>query len=377
MPPPAVGHPLRLHPFRAMRLSPQRVGDPASARAFARPYRAVAGRLRSWERAGHVTHDTEPGLYLHEYSVGGLTVRGLVGALDLSRRADAIGDRAVLPHEGVHPRQVAELATRMAEMQMNPAPILLAHRGPVSVRRALQGVRGEQPLASFTDKQQHQHRVWALRDPDLLELVSRALAPESAVIADGHHRHAAYLELQADHPGTAWDRGLAMLVDQEDTPLFLGPIHRAIQGPRWGTWLETTRGLGAQTSTGPRADILPRLGPQTLVLTDGRRWAAVRYPETDDHQGAVEWLERQLLPALPRRPAAVRYHHTVETALTGLTGRHASSRRGPGRIAALLPAADFDHVAAVAAAGHLMPQKATSFQPKPGLGVFMRSLRDE
>ena len=38
----------------------------------------------------------------------------------------------------------------------------------------------------------------------------------------------AYLELQQRHPGTAADRGLAMLVDQDDTPLFLGAIHRTL-----------------------------------------------------------------------------------------------------------------------------------------------------
>ena len=37
--PPYVAKPLRLDPFRGMMLSPARVGDPASARAFARPYR--------------------------------------------------------------------------------------------------------------------------------------------------------------------------------------------------------------------------------------------------------------------------------------------------------------------------------------------------
>ena len=81
--PPYVAGPLQLTPFRALSLAPRRVGDPASARAFARPYRGVPQRLQTWQRRGLATRDEVPALYLHEYSDSGLTVRGLVGCLDL------------------------------------------------------------------------------------------------------------------------------------------------------------------------------------------------------------------------------------------------------------------------------------------------------
>ena len=97
VPPPYLATPLRLEPFRALTLAPQRVGDAAAARAFGRPYREVAGRLRRWEATGRVLRDDEPAVYLHEYTAGGITVRGLVGALDMSRRAADLDSRAVLP----------------------------------------------------------------------------------------------------------------------------------------------------------------------------------------------------------------------------------------------------------------------------------------
>ena len=43
----------------------------------------------------------------------------------------------------------------------------------------------------------------------------------------------------------------------------------------------------------------------------------------------------------------------------------------------LLPAPEVDLVLRIAAADRLLPEKATSFQPKPSLGVLIRSLRDE
>ena len=72
----------------------------------------------------------------------------------------------MLPHEGIHPAQADELADRMAEMAMNPAPILLMHRAPARLRDAAR--RGSPPRAAdheFTDRAEQQHRVWAIREP--------------------------------------------------------------------------------------------------------------------------------------------------------------------------------------------------------------------
>ena len=97
-------------------LAPSRIGDPASARAFARPYRGSPHRCGvAAARPGQPR--PEPGLYLHEYTASGITVRGLVGALDLSRARRPATRSRCCPHEGVHPAQAEELASRMAEMQ--------------------------------------------------------------------------------------------------------------------------------------------------------------------------------------------------------------------------------------------------------------------
>ena len=45
--------------------------------------------------------------------------------------------------------------------------------------------------------------------------------------------------------------------------------------------------------------------------------------------------------------------------------------------AVLLPAPDVDLVLRIAGDDRLLPEKATSFQPKPSLGVLIRSLRAE
>jgi uncharacterized protein (DUF1015 family) len=365
--PPHGAWPLRLLPFRGLTLAPRRIGDLASVRAFTRPYRAVPERLDRWERRGQVTHDDEPAVYLHEYTAGGITVRGLVGGLDLSRRAGTRRGVTVLPHEGIHPAQVDELAQRMVEMQINPAPILLVHRGSEDVRRLLAQVQTRPAHLTFTDRAQQQHRIWAVRDPAEMARIGVALQHTRALIADGHHRYAAYLRLQELQPGTATDSGLAMLVDQDDTPLFLGAIHRLLGGTTIEGLREAADRVGARFEGTDDRRGLASLGPDTVVASDGTSWATL-HPGLGPDRAVVEWLHQDLVPALVRPPSSTTYLHAVDDALAAVR-----RRRG---VALLMPAPEFAQVLRIAAADRLLPEKATSFQPKPSVGVLIRSLRD-
>lgn len=365
--PTLVARPLRLNPFRALMLAPNRIGAQASARSFARPYRDVAERFATWQRSGQVTHDDQPALYLHEYTTSGVTIRGLVGALDLTRDATTRDEVAVFPHEGVHPAQATELADRMAEMAMNPAPILLTHQAPAQLRHLLEDVRARAAHHQFTDRSGQFHRVWAIREDAVLDRVRDQLDGARALIADGHHRYAAYGQLRSRHPALApgSNAGLAMLVDQDDTPLFLGAIHRILTGLSLGDLAHL--GPAVRSAAGPQ-DAIAALAPTTVVVTDGHDWATIDLPRTDDRL-TVEILHEDLLPTLPRRPSAIGYAHSVDEALSAVA-RH----RG---LAVLMPVPDFAEVLRAAAHGRLLPEKATSFQPKPSVGVLIRSLRDD
>lgn len=367
--PPYVAGPLRLEPFAALRLVPARVGNPTTGRAFARPYRDVTARLERWEAKGLVRRDILPALYLHEYTSGGITVRGLVGALDVARRARHPRDRAVLPHEGIHPRQADDLADRMEDMALNPAPILLVHRGSDRLREVLAGITATTPDEVFDDRSDQRHRLWAIRDAATLASIAAEIAGSQALIADGHHRYAAYLRLQRRHadpttPGTCGptDSGLAMLVDHGDTPLFLGAIHRTLAGTDLDAVRTAVRAVGLNATTTDQAGAMGSLGPRTLVVTDGAEWVTIHLDTADD-RAAVEIVHHDIIPELPHGPSTVHYHHRAEDAL---------SRAGLDEIAVLLPAPTVDLVMRVALEDRLLPEKATSFQPKPSLGVLIR-----
>jgi len=365
--PPYVAGPFRLEPFPALMLIPARVGDPSTGRAFARPYKEVAARLRRWQRKGLVEHDATAALHLHEYTANGITIRGLVGRLDVSRRATRAEDRVVLPHEGIHPAQADELADRMAEMEMNPAPILLVHRGTAGLRALLTEVMQAEPDRAFTDRSRQRHRIWTIRTEEALAAIAAELATTRALIADGHHRYAAYLRLQSRDLGPAYDSGLAMLVDHLDTPLFLGAIHRRLHGTNLADVQTAALALGHGFRLADRPQAVAALGGSRLVVTDGAQWAVLQL-NVPAGRAAVEVFHGSVIPAGPHGPSRIGYHHTVEDALAGCT---------PGdSVAVLLPSTTVDETFAIAEADRLLPEKATSFQPKPSLGVLIRSLTD-
>ncbi|QCX27341.1 DUF1015 family protein [Nocardioides jishulii] len=363
--PASPAHPVELRPFRGVRLSPQKVANPSTARAFARPYRDVATRLSRWQDEGLVELDLEPALYLHEYSVHGMTIRGLVGGLQLSTRATHHDERSVFAHEAIHPEQADELAARMYEMGMNPGPILLVHRGPATVRALQRRVMERQPDHAYTDRSGQEHRLWRITDEAQLQTIAEGLSDSRFMIADGHHRYAAYLRLQEMHPGTPWDRGLTMVVDQEDTPFFLGPIHRTFKRRSLLALKTAAASVSATTREVTETEALRALGPKTLVATDGRRWMVIDLPE-GPRTSAVEFLHQRLLPTAGSDDVV--YHHSVEEAITAATASYVS---------VLLPAPDYSLLDRAMERGHLLPEKATSFQPKPSLGVLMRSVDSE
>ncbi len=157
-----------------------------------------------------------------------------------------------------------------------------------------------------------------------------------------------------------------MLVDQADTPLFLGAIHRTLPTVRLDVLVEATRAAGAEVTARSRQQALGALDSTHLVLTDGETWYAVA-PHGLDREAAVSWLHDHVLPRLPEPPPRLEHHHTVEEALTATS---------PAAPAVLLPSPDFAQVQALVESGGLLPEKATSFQPKPSLGVIMRPVND-
>jgi uncharacterized protein (DUF1015 family) len=317
-------------------------------------YDEPARRLSDWQQAGVVIQDERPALYVYEQQIGGAVLCGLVGSLGLDPTR-----RVVLPHEDVMPHWVDDRFELMEATDADLEPILLAYAGGGAASDAVDEARAGEPwLVADTENGAH-HRIWRIDDPVKLTKIADELSTRDALIADGHHRYAAYLERnrrEPDRPGT--EVGLAMLVDNERHPLTLDPIHRVVPGLT----------LDLVSSRTPDSwQVLPgRVEgvPDRIAITDGTSWVTLQSTE-GQVTPTVALLHRELLPAWGVPVDEITFHHALTDAV---------ALAGPTQAAVELVAPTMNQVLQSAARGVVLPQKATSFGPKPRVGLLFRML---
>lgn len=344
------------------------------------PYELAASTWRRWHEQGVLQRDTEPALWVYEQEGPGGLLVGLVGTVPVDE------PHAVLPHEDVMPGPVLDRARLMTSVGANLEPILLVHDSTTASSTATElvdRVRADPPALELSSDDGARHRLWRLTDPQVHASVTADLAGRSLLIADGHHRFAAYQRieraLRGDPTESGWRRGLALVVDGGAHPLRLGAIHRCLHG------LELLRALDTVGADVDVVELSSRAGsedwlhesPSTaLVITDGSRWVglASENPELVPRpERSAEWrslpsalLHEVLIPERWQlREDAVTYHHTVAGALRMAAG---------SGIAVLLPPLTLATVIERASAGELLPRKSTSFGPKPRTGLLMRQV---
>jgi uncharacterized protein (DUF1015 family) len=376
-------------------------GQPGSAGADA------AAVLRAWLADAILVPDAEPALYAYEQvtpSPGGAPgrlQRGLIGAVRLAPREAGI----ILPHEAVAPGPVAGRLALMTATEANLEPIFLLYDGaaggaPGTATRILAEVAcGQKPLAEAVTPDGIRHRLWAITDAAELAAIAADLEDRTALIADGHHRYAAYLELQERHRAAGngsgpWDYGLALLVDSAAYPPAVGAIHRVIPGLPAGAAARlagaafTVRDLPGGTADLPAAleqlGAAGQLGVAFLVAGDGR---AALLTDPDPAQVAAAMRDK---PSEPwrRLPAAVLQEllmsriwrvsddeATVRAVHDPVSAVRAAEAE-PGAVAVLCAPMSAADVYEVAAQGAIVPRKSTSFGPKPRTGLVLRTFAE-
>ncbi len=388
-------------------------GEPGS------PYQDAAADLTGWLADGILVADSVPGLYVYEQAaVGGVVLqRGLIGALGLAPYAAGI----VQPHENVMPGPVAGRRQLMEATQANLEPIFLLYQNGNGVATGLVDAvaDGRRPLAEATTTDGLRHRLWAITDPAQLAAIATDLAPRTALIADGHHRYAAYLELQrriwqtGAGPGP-WDRGLALLVDSAAYPPQVGAIHRVVEGlvPAQAARLASAAFEVTELSggSGNVPEILAQLAAACsrdvafVLAGQDRAWllsdpdpamlrAAVPDQPAELWQRVGGTVMADLLFAriwgIADDERSVRAFHDPagavaaadcrpgESGSDGSDGSDGSvgswgSGESPGGTAVLCCPMTAAQVYEVAALGRRVPRKSTSFGPKPRTGLVMR-----
>jgi uncharacterized protein (DUF1015 family) len=365
--------------------------------------RAAARLLREWLSAGVLIRDRVPALYLYEQAdeASSWLQRGIIGLVRLGS-PEAAG---ILPHEGVMPGLVADRRALMAATQANLEPIFLIYDGEragdsaAAAAETIDVVAAERaPLVSITTEDGVTHRLWRLSGPDELESITADLAGRRALIADGHHRYAAYLDLQAEMRASGlgtgpWDYGLAFLVDSDAYPPRLGAIHRVLPGlpPERAAELakaaftvqELPVGCGLDAALGWLA-AAGREGTAFLLAGGSAEapgfWllsqpdpvqvaASMPAGASAPWQGLDASVMQQLLMGrlwgIADSERDVLINHDAADAVRAATTT--------GATAVICNPPSFEAVIKIAAEGERVPRKSTSFGPKPRTGLILRT----
>jgi uncharacterized protein (DUF1015 family) len=393
---------------------------------------AAAGLLREWLSAGVLIRDRTPALYLYEQSHGwpspdrhsldeyradgpgdpdgpgdgasSWLQRGIVALVRLGSPESA----AILPHEAVMPGPVAGRRELMEATQANLEPILLIYDGDDvhdgdadTATDVIDRVAAERaPLVTITTEDDVTHRLWRLGDPREQAAIAADLAGRRALIADGHHRYAAYMGMQADmrasgHGAGPWDYGLAFLVDSAAYPPRLGAIHRVLPGmpPERAAELAkaafTVQDLPAGLSLDAAQRLLTAAGQEgtAFLLAGGPGFRLLSHPDPVQVAASMpagvsgSWrsldasvLQQLLIGRLwgiTDSERDVLIDHDAGDAVRAVSCAPGAS--APGGTAVISNPVSFRDVIEIAARGERVPRKSTSFGPKPRTGLVLRA----
>ena len=368
------------------------------------PHAAAADALATWTAGGVLERRAEPAVYYYRHATAGdpdtPTVEGVVARVLLEPWGSG-----VRPHEHTMPGPKADRLALLRSTNAQLSPI----------------------IGLYFDRSERYHHImsrawsdeWRARDGDgLLHQLAATEADDRLVgylgrqtlfVADGHHRYETALAYQAEvradprwtdaPPGSLGaDWIMMLLVNAELVELEIRPTHRLLLGvdtdplrelvagedPLWQAIPIAPAELGEALDE-RAADDAPTFG---LVLPDDDGYLLVGDPDGLDDRLRREGMGREVraldLAALHVSVLGDRLGIGPDEVAAGTRLAYTRSEsdarervaRGEATAAILVRPTRLDQLAAVAAAGDVMPQKSTYFYPKLLTGMVFNPLED-
>ncbi len=335
-------------------------------------YQLAAERLRAWQEDGAMVVDSSPSYTLYRMRFSDESGRsretvGVVGALEVVD--DGAG--GVLPHERTTPKAKTDRLdlTRATNANLSPVWGLSLTAGLTDHLRE----PGE-TVGVCADEHGVEHVVERVIDPDRLAAISAAVAANSVLIADGHHRYAISRTFRdeqraASSPHAGAELTMCYVAELVDEQLSIDAIHRLYHGisadalraalSEWFTISDAGR-----VETGFSRQVVER-GALCLVSADGH--GAWLQPQAEKFAGVRALDGAYLEHALAAASPDVTYQHGVANVVDAVN----SGRANAG---VLIRPTSIDEIRRTANEGLLMPPKSTFFTPKLRTGLVIRPM---
>jgi len=246
------------------------------------------------------------------------------------------------------------------------------------------------------------HKLWQVSDPRVIEQVTRGMADQKLIIADGHHRYETALNYRnqrrtaagGQEADAAYNRVMMTFVNAHSPGMLILPTHRLVFGlPNFepgpmvaaARYFYGVRDVSREFDPANPLALLPRTSAgETAMLAVSARQAFLFVASPGARHSALETVS-------PRQAEldVVRLHKVVLGSVLNISEEAIREQRnleylrdareavqrvrsGAANVAFLLNPVPIEQMTAIALAGEVMPQKSTDFYPKmlSGLAIY-------
>ena len=349
-------------------------------------YRRAGRQFRAWLDEGVLVAEREAALYVYRqdfvWQGARKRIAGVIGALRLEEFGPKSG---ILPHERTMPGPIEDRLALLRACPVNISPIYGIYRGAGGLAPFFDALSHRPTDARVADEHNTLHRLWVIRAPAEIEMLTAAAGAGDIVIADGHHRFEtalAHHKEKGTEPGQH-DAVMCFCADADVEDLNVLPYHRAVVAsvePEevCARLVEVFEAKEVEYDVAQRVLEHSAADHSFIVLVGDRRFL-------------LEVHEDQVTAAVGDEPVAwrsldvVALHEAVLPQLVpeGIEELRFSSdedeidrlvKKESWTAGFLLRPLDAVQVVEVARAAMRMPQKASYFWPKALTGLVFRSL---
>ena len=202
-------------------------------------YTRTAATLAQWLNQKVLVPENSPAIYLHDhyFRLQGKdhVRRGIIARVRLEEWDKMI----IRPHENILSAPKEDRQNLLKALKVNTSPVLMMYQDPErKIASALAKETKKKPVIDAIIPEGDRHKVWAITDATVVNLIAGAMAKQPFYIADGHHRYTSALtyrrEQMAATPGLSSDNAvnfvMSTLVDFADPGLIILAPHRVIRG---------------------------------------------------------------------------------------------------------------------------------------------------
>jgi len=362
-------------------------------------YERAAATLNEWLESGVLVRDSEPCIYACEqdFEVDGQWKKRL--GFTCIVRIEDYDKKTVLPHENILAKPMDDRLNLLRSTRSNFDSVFGLFTNS-EVEDIIKPFMMREPDAQAVDTAGVACNLWKISDPSAIAAVIEAMADDTILIADGHHRYAAALtyrnevrEQVGENPDAPSEFVMMTLVSLEDPGLVILPTHRLVRNlegfdsksfvEKLSEHFDLTEipvenlaeavsarssehhvfGLYTNDGLSYLVRLKPGIKPEQLIESAGSK----SLKQLDVTVLHTLILDRMLGISAQQLSAQsnLSYSRDAEDALKSVV-------RGEYQLAFLMNSTRVDEVKAVAGAGDKMPQKSTFFYPKLLTGLIQR-----